>query len=145
MEQISTLEQIIRGVLLALVLVFFLFPIFWILLMSFQTNEQILRIPPSLFFEPTLQNYTALISGKLETDGRQRSRSPSWQPLATACCCRTCSVAAVAAAGRAGGLCLRALQVPAGREHRLHAAVASASRRRCWCCCRSACTSSSSA
>ena len=40
--------------LITLVLVFFLFPIFWILLMSFQTNETILRIPPSLFFEPTL-------------------------------------------------------------------------------------------
>jgi multiple sugar transport system permease protein len=33
--------------------------------MSFQTNEDILRIPPSLFFSPTLTNYQALISGKL--------------------------------------------------------------------------------
>ena len=67
MNQISTLERIIRGVLIALVLLFFLFPIFWILLMSFQNNDQILRIPPSLFFEPTLQNYTALLTGRLET------------------------------------------------------------------------------
>jgi multiple sugar transport system permease protein len=67
MNQISALERIIRGVLIALVLLFFLFPIFWILLMSFQNNDQILRIPPSLFFEPTLQNYTALLTGKLET------------------------------------------------------------------------------
>jgi len=42
-----------------------LFPIFWIFLMSFQTNEDILRIPPSLFFTPTLSNYQALITGKL--------------------------------------------------------------------------------
>ena len=34
--------------------------------MSFQTNETILRVPPSLFFEPTLVNYKALISGRLE-------------------------------------------------------------------------------
>jgi len=47
--------------------IFFLFPIFWILLMSFQTNEQILRIPPSLTFVPTLDNYKALISGHLVT------------------------------------------------------------------------------
>ena len=46
---------------------FFLFPIVWVFLMSFQTNEQILRIPPSMFFEPTLSNYAALISGKLQT------------------------------------------------------------------------------
>ena len=46
---------------------FFLFPIFWIFLMSFQTNEQVLRIPPSLFFTPTTINYASLITGKLQT------------------------------------------------------------------------------
>jgi multiple sugar transport system permease protein len=66
-EHVSTSERIVRGVLIALVLVFFLFPIFWILLMSFQTNETILRIPPSLFFEPTIANYKALLTGRLET------------------------------------------------------------------------------
>lgn len=67
MDHTSTLEQVIRGVLITCVLVFFLFPIFWIVLMSFQTNETILRIPPSIVFEPTLSNYSALITGKLET------------------------------------------------------------------------------
>ena len=67
MEQHSTLERTIRTVLIVLVLVFFLFPIFWILLMSFQTNDQILRIPPSIVFEPTLDNYLTLITGKLQT------------------------------------------------------------------------------
>src|SRR5262245_40518330 len=67
MEHVSTTERIVRGALITLVLVFFLFPIFWILLMSFQTNETILRIPPSLFFEPTVANYTALLTGQLKT------------------------------------------------------------------------------
>ena len=67
MDHQSALERTIRGVLLALVVLFFMFPIFWILLMSFQENDQILRIPPSLFFEPTLANYTALITGQLRT------------------------------------------------------------------------------
>lgn len=67
MDHQSALERIVRGVLLALVVVFFMFPIFWILLMSFQENDQILRIPPSLFFEPTLANYAALITGQLRT------------------------------------------------------------------------------
>jgi multiple sugar transport system permease protein len=67
MQRTTTIARIVRGILLLLVGLFFLFPIFWVLLMSFQTNEQILRIPPSLFFSPTLENYTALISGKLET------------------------------------------------------------------------------
>ncbi len=57
----------LRGVALGAILLFFLFPIFWIVLMSFQTNADILRIPPQLTFSPTLSNYTALISGKLQT------------------------------------------------------------------------------
>src|ERR1700758_4554934 len=61
----SLLERVVRGVLIALTVFFFLFPIFWIFLMSFQTNEDILRTPPSLFFTPTLSNYSALITGKL--------------------------------------------------------------------------------
>ena len=67
MERTSLIEKVLRGILLTLIVVFFLFPIFWILLMSFQTNEQILRIPPSLAFVPTLENYRALISGHLLT------------------------------------------------------------------------------
>jgi multiple sugar transport system permease protein len=67
MERHSTLERTVRTLLIVLVLVFFLFPIFWILLMSFQTNDQILRIPPSILFEPTLDNYLTLITGKLQT------------------------------------------------------------------------------
>ncbi len=59
------MPRAVRVVLLTLIGLFFLFPIFWVVLMSFQTNEQVLRIPPSLFFEPTLGNYTALISGRL--------------------------------------------------------------------------------
>src|SRR3546814_11707463 len=62
-----SIAGILRGIALTLVTLFFLFPIFWVLLMSFQTNEQILRIPPSLTFEPTIGNYAAIISGKLET------------------------------------------------------------------------------
>ena len=67
MDHTSTFEKFIRAVLITIVLVFFLFPIFWIFLMSFQTNETILRIPPSLTFTPIIENYTALITGELRT------------------------------------------------------------------------------
>ena len=65
MDHTSPLEKILRGAALTVIVVFFMFPIFWIALMSLQTNETILRIPPSFVFSPTLSNYTALISGKL--------------------------------------------------------------------------------
>jgi multiple sugar transport system permease protein len=67
MDHTSAFERILRGALIALVLVFFLFPILWIFLMSLQTNETILRIPPSLSFTPIIDNYTALITGQLRT------------------------------------------------------------------------------
>ncbi|MDQ6434827.1 carbohydrate ABC transporter permease [Mesorhizobium sp. LHD-90] len=67
MEHTSVLERVLRGAALTLVVIFFMFPLFWIFLMSFQTNETILRIPPSLVFTPTLENYQALITGKLQT------------------------------------------------------------------------------
>ncbi len=65
METTSPLEKCLRAIALSIIVIFFMFPIFWIFLMSFQTNETILRIPPSVFFAPTLENYVALITGKL--------------------------------------------------------------------------------
>ena len=65
MDRQTTLGRIVRTLLLTLIGLFFLFPIFWVFLMSFQTNQDVLRIPPSIFFEPTLENYQALISGRL--------------------------------------------------------------------------------
>ena len=67
MSRETPLGRLVRGVLLTIVGLFFLFPIVWVFLMSFQTNATILRIPPSLLFSPTLDNYVALISGQLET------------------------------------------------------------------------------
>jgi multiple sugar transport system permease protein len=67
MEGSNRIAGVLRGIALAAVGLFFLFPIFWVLLMSFQTNQDILRIPPSLFFTPTLENFAAIIRGKLET------------------------------------------------------------------------------
>ena len=67
MEHSSLAERVLRAIALALVVAFFMFPIVWIVLMSFQTNETILRIPPSVVFEPTVQNYQALLTGRLET------------------------------------------------------------------------------
>ena len=67
MDHTSSLEKILRSVAITLVLIFFLFPIAWIFLMSLQTNETILRIPPSIAFTPIIDNYTALITGQLRT------------------------------------------------------------------------------
>jgi len=67
MNTMSLFERVLRGVAITLVCIFFMFPIIWIFGMSFQTNETILRVPPSFLAEPSLINYKGLISGQLET------------------------------------------------------------------------------
>ena len=68
MDHMSPLEKWLRGIALALVVLFFMFPIFWIVLMSLQTNETILRSPPSMVFEPTFKNYLAILAGRLDSN-----------------------------------------------------------------------------
>ncbi len=68
MHHYSPLERFLRGAALSVIVVFFMFPILWILLMSLQTNETILRSPPSMVFEPTLSNYAAIIAGRLDSN-----------------------------------------------------------------------------
>ena len=81
--------------------------------MSFQTNEHILRIPPHIFFEPTLANYKALISGQLRTAAGNLEIS-FMRNLFNSFVLSSAAVLLGVAAGRAGGLRLRTLQIPAG-------------------------------
>lgn len=67
METLSITERVLRSIAITLIILFFMFPILWIILMSFQTNETILRVPPSIDFAPTITNYRALITGHLNT------------------------------------------------------------------------------
>ena len=69
MHRPSLILRILRGAALTLIAAFFLFPLFWVVLMSFQTNDDILRIPPSLVFKPTLGNYAALFAGRFSGAG----------------------------------------------------------------------------
>ena len=68
MHHTPLLYRILRAAALGAIMLFFLFPIFWILLMSLQTNETILRSPPSFVFDPTLHNYAAIIAGELDSN-----------------------------------------------------------------------------
>ncbi|WP_299394218.1 carbohydrate ABC transporter permease [Pelagibius sp.] len=68
MDHMSPIERWLRGIALTVVVLFFMFPIFWIVLMSLQTNETILRSPPSMVFEPTFGNYVAIIAGRLDSN-----------------------------------------------------------------------------
>jgi multiple sugar transport system permease protein len=63
-----TVKSVLRAIALTIVGLFFLFPLFWVVLMSFMSNADILRNPPSPFFSPTLHNYIALVSGQLHTN-----------------------------------------------------------------------------
>lgn len=49
---------------LALFFLAFMFPFVWMLLSSFKTQVQIMRMPPELLFTPTLKNYREVIEGQ---------------------------------------------------------------------------------
>lgn len=52
--------------LLWLIAIIFFIPIFWIVLAAFKTPDDILAIPPKLFFTPTLDNIVSTL-GKQNT------------------------------------------------------------------------------
>lgn len=68
MDATAIVWRIARALALTCVALFFLFPFVWVLLMSFMTNQDILRSTPTLVFTPTLDNYASLIAGQLKTD-----------------------------------------------------------------------------
>lgn len=59
----SWLSKLVLYIIIALFLVFFLFPILWLLLSSLKTHYQTLVIPPKLLFHPTAEAYRKIITG----------------------------------------------------------------------------------
>lgn len=55
-------ERLYHALLWLVALTFFA-PVFWIMLSSFKTADQILAVPPIIFFRPTFANYARLFSG----------------------------------------------------------------------------------
>lgn len=53
--------------LIALFLIWTLFPIYWILLTSLKTTQQVNTMPPLFFFRPTFDTYIKLLSGEALT------------------------------------------------------------------------------
>ncbi|MFT2099524.1 carbohydrate ABC transporter permease [Marinomonas sp. 2405UD66-6] len=57
LTQQRKLKTIITGLFAWTVALVLFFPIFWMFITSFKTELQAISTPPSLFFEPTLQNF----------------------------------------------------------------------------------------
>lgn len=69
MEQQQTIpQQIMFWMTLAVVFLFFMFPLYWILLTSFKERVDIITVKPSYVpyveFQPTLDNYREVLSGE---------------------------------------------------------------------------------
>lgn len=60
----SPLREILRYGLIALVVLFFAFPVFWMVLTSFKPEEAIMVSPPQFLFTPTLENYAHTLQDK---------------------------------------------------------------------------------
>jgi len=56
-EKIFTMADLVRYTLVIALLIFFLFPIYWMIATSFKAPGDILTRPPKWIFAPTLENY----------------------------------------------------------------------------------------
>jgi len=54
-------SQIGLYTLASLIIIFFLFPVFWLFLTSIKTRVDAFSIPPVWFFQPTIENYLSLL------------------------------------------------------------------------------------
>jgi multiple sugar transport system permease protein len=57
------------NIALIVIFAFFLFPIIWMIGMSFKTIDDILSWPPKFLFTPTLDNYRAILTSQVEVRG----------------------------------------------------------------------------
>ena len=68
----KTLGNILIYFMVAIILIFALFPLWWIANISFKTAEEALVIPPKLIYEPTLKNYKEVLFGVEREDNEGR-------------------------------------------------------------------------
>ncbi|MGQ9746619.1 MAG: carbohydrate ABC transporter permease [Candidatus Caldatribacteriaceae bacterium] len=52
--------KVVKGILVGIVLFFFLFPVYWLFATAFKQSEDWFSWPPSFFFRPTLGNFLGL-------------------------------------------------------------------------------------
>ena len=73
------LRRIVFIIIVAIVLVYTLFPLYWLLLASLKTRIDLFTIPPKFFFKPTLNHFKRLfIYTTLETGEEQQTRFLFW-------------------------------------------------------------------
>jgi multiple sugar transport system permease protein len=73
------LRRIVFIIIIAIVLVYTLFPLYWLLLASLKTRIDLFTIPPKFFFKPTLNHFKRLfIYTTLETGEEQQTRFLFW-------------------------------------------------------------------
>jgi ABC-type glycerol-3-phosphate transport system permease component len=66
-RQKTILNYVFSYLALALVILFFCFPIYWLVSMSFKEPTDVMAT--SLFFKPTLDNYRSILFGISNTPG----------------------------------------------------------------------------
>jgi multiple sugar transport system permease protein len=73
MNKIQSLAgNTILYLVVAVILIFSLFPIWWIANISLKTREEALVVPPKIIFRPTLKNYQEVIFGVKQEDNEGR-------------------------------------------------------------------------
>jgi multiple sugar transport system permease protein len=76
--------HVIALVVIAIALIFYLIPVYWIIATSFKPYMDIFAMPPKFTFKPTFDNYVGLMTIRAMSDGKMKVASASsypWQLL----------------------------------------------------------------
>jgi ABC-type glycerol-3-phosphate transport system permease component len=75
----ATVKNIIYTILVVVVLIYTLFPLYWLFLASLKTRVDLFTIPPKFVFEPTFDHFKKIfIYTSLETGEQQPTRYLFW-------------------------------------------------------------------
>jgi multiple sugar transport system permease protein len=75
----ATVKNIIFAILVVILLIYTIFPLYWLFLASLKTRVDLFTIPPKFFFEPTIEHFKKIfIYTSLETGEQQQTRYLFW-------------------------------------------------------------------
>jgi len=101
----SSLKYLVAYVILAIAIIFFLFPIFWMFLMSIKKRVDMFSIPPVWIFAPTIRHYKTVLTNEMYIRFFMNSIGIS-----------ICSMGISVFLGSLGGYSLARFKIPGGKD-----------------------------
>ena len=75
----ATVKNIVFTIIVVVLLIYTIFPLYWLFLASLKTRVDLFTIPPKFIFEPTFEHFKKIfIYTSVETNEQQQTRYLFW-------------------------------------------------------------------